>query len=78
MPSGSTLKIIWKSRDDLRIVVSWIDNDYGKVNTVWTPAYILDLNFKKPQFHMKTYGGFADHAKVIDGSPWKWGCIRLD
>lgn len=77
MPSGTILKPIWKSMDDLRVVVSWIDSDYEKVDTVWHPVYILDLDFKKPRYEMETYGGFSDFDELIY-SPWKQECMRVD
>lgn len=77
MPSGSVLKPIWKSRDDLRVVVSWLNSDYEKVDTVWHPVHVLDIDFKKPRYEMETYGGFADFDEMIY-SPWKQECMRTD
>lgn len=77
MPSGSTLKPIWKSKDGLRVVGTWLNGDYEKVDTVWHPVYILDIDFKKPRYEMDTYGGFSDFAELIY-SPWKQECMRID
>lgn len=77
LPSGSILKPIWKSKDDLRVVVTWLNSDYEKVDTVWHPVYVMDLDFKKPRYEMETYGGFSDFSELIY-SPWKQECLRMD
>lgn len=71
------MKIIWKAKDNLRAVVQWIAADYGKDERRWSPVFIMDIDFHKPNSKMESYGGFADFSEVIS-SPWKIECSRLD
>ena len=40
LPSGSMLEAIWKSADELRIVVHWKAQDYGINKERWSPVYV--------------------------------------
>jgi hypothetical protein len=77
LPSGTLLEPIWKSSDEIRVVAHWIAQDYGINKERWSPVYISDIDFGKPDFRDASYGGFADFSEVIS-SPWKQECKRID
>ncbi|MDO8344053.1 MAG: hypothetical protein Q7T48_12700 [Cellvibrio sp.] len=77
LPSDSEMTIIWKAKDNLRAVVQWIASKYGEDKSRWSPVYIMDIDFQKPNYKMENYGGFADFSELIY-SPWKQECSRLD
>ena len=77
LPSTATLTPVWKSKDNLRVVVYWLDKDYERLDTAWAPVYILDLDYKKPRYRVETYGGFGASDEVIY-DPWKQDCQRTD
>ena len=77
MTPKASLQILWKSRDNLRVVAYWLNEKYGKDERVWHPVYIIDIDFSKPRFKMETYGGFSDFDQLIS-SPWEYECKRTD
>ncbi|WP_130413171.1 hypothetical protein [Fluviicoccus keumensis] len=77
LPSESLLQILWKSPDELRVVAEWKAQDYGVNKERWSPIYILDIDFGKPDFRDASYGGLADFSEIIS-SPWKQECKRTD
>jgi hypothetical protein len=42
LPSGSVLRPVWTSADQLRVVATWLAPDYGKKSERWSPVYVLD------------------------------------
>lgn len=77
IPDGTKFNLIWKSKDRLRFVVSWIDVRYENDDKVWHPTYVLDVDFSRPRFSIKTAGGFSDFD-VILSNPWKFEFRRID
>jgi len=77
LPSGSELSILWKSKDGLRAVATWLNKDYEKDNKVWHPVYIMDIDYSKSRYKTEHYGGFSDFSELVS-SPWKKECKRLN
>lgn len=77
VPNGTKFNVMWKSKDSLRFVVSWIDDRYENDDKAWHPVFLLDLDFSKPRFSIKTAGGFVDFDEVIS-DPWKFEFRRTD
>jgi hypothetical protein len=74
-PSGSVFRSIWGSADALRVVAAWVASDYGKNEQRWSPVYIIDIDFGRPRYEVKSFGGFADFD-VTPHTPWKEACVR--
>ena len=77
IPDNADLRLLWKSQDRLRFVAEWIDDRYPKDQKVWSPVIILDFDFGRLRYSVKTAGGFADFDKVIS-DPWEQECRRLN
>jgi hypothetical protein len=77
IPDNTDLRLLWKSQDGLRFVAEWIDERYGKDQKVWSPLIILDFDFGRLRYSVKTVGGLADFDKVIS-DPWEQECRRLN
>ena len=75
--SGTILKIIWKAKNDLRVVAFWINSDSEINDRLFGPVYIFDIDFQRPKYEIETYGGVADYSPVLF-SPWEQECLRLD
>jgi len=77
IPDGTKFNLVWKSKDRLRFVTSWIDIHYENDGKVWHPVFLLDLDFSQPRFSIKTAGGFSDFDEIVE-DPWKFEFRRRD
>jgi len=77
IPNEAELEVIWKSENDLRMVVKWMDNKYEKDEKAWHPLFVFDIDFSKPCFKVDSFGGFSDFD-IIVSDPWKFEYKRLD
>ena len=77
IPNTSDLRLIWKSKDQLRFVAKWVDARYEVDDKVWHPVMIFDFDFSSLRYSVKTVGGFSDFDEIISDS-WKCECRRLD
>lgn len=77
LPSGSWLQPVWISKDGLRVVAYWKAPDYGTNDKRWSPVTVFDLDFTKPNYRQKAYGGFADFDELLV-NPWLHECKRTD
>ena len=75
--SNPNFKNIWQSKNGLRYVASFINTDYETKPVTGHPVYILDIDFAKNLYQLKTAGGFTDFDQVIH-SPWQTSCQRND
>ena len=76
-PTGTSMDVMWKSKDGLRVVAYWVEKKYEHDPKKWSPVYIFDIDYKKPYLKDQTLGGFADFDEVVH-SPWNYEFIRLD
>lgn len=74
IPTGSDWKIVWRSKDSLRVVgliTDFSDNPFD------SPAMMLDVDFANVRSAYTTAGGLIDFDTVVN-DPWKYECKRLD
>jgi hypothetical protein len=74
IPTGSDWKIVWRSKDSLRVV--GLATDYSD-NPFESPVMMLDVDFANVRSAYTTAGGLTDFDTVIS-DPWKYECKRLD
>ncbi|MDH2091485.1 hypothetical protein N5K21_22395 [Rhizobium pusense] len=72
--TGDKWKIVWKSKDSLRIV--GLITDYPN-NPFESPVMVLDVDFATVRSAYKEAGGLTDFDTVVS-DPWKYECKRLD
>ncbi|MBX5111985.1 hypothetical protein HJB51_29070 [Rhizobium lentis] len=74
IPTGSDWKIVWRSKDSLRVV--GLATDYSD-NPFDSPVMMLDVDFANVRSAYTTAGGLVDFDTVVS-DPWKYECKRLD
>lgn len=74
IPSGDNWKIVWRSKDSLRVV--GMITDYSE-NPFDSPVMMLDVDFANVRSSYYTAGGLIDFDAVVS-DPWKYECKRLD
>ncbi|MGV4796288.1 hypothetical protein [Rhizobium sp. F40D2] len=74
IPTGSDWKIVWRSKDTLRVV--GVITDYSD-NPFDSPVMMLDMDFANVRSAYTTGGGLTDFDTVVS-DPWKYECKRLD
>ncbi len=74
IPTGSDWKIVWRSKDSLRVV--GLATDYSD-NPFESPVMMLDVDFANVRSAYATAGGLIDFDTVVS-DPWKYECKRLD
>lgn len=72
--TGSSWKIVWRSKDSLRVV--GLATDYSD-NPFESPVMMLDVDFANVRSAYATAGGLIDFDPVVS-DPWKYECKRLD
>lgn len=74
IPAVPDWKIVWRSRDSLRVV--GLITDYSD-NPFESPVMTLDVDFANVSMAYATAGGLVDFDAVVN-DPWKYECRRLD
>jgi hypothetical protein len=72
--TGSGWRIVWKSRDSLRVV--GLITDYSD-NPFESPVMMIDVDFAEVRSAFHEAGGLTDFSEVVS-DPWKYECKRLD
>lgn len=72
--TGDKWKIVWKSKDSLRVVA--VITDYSD-NPFESPVMMIDVDFAEVRSAFHEAGGLTDFSEVVS-DPWKYECKRLD